>query len=188
MIPNPVDPGQFYQPGRTALLSQGDIFRNVPFVDLVLSDPHDLGSRRIDLEPAWAMLITPTEIMRALGATKTYSDELRRTVVPILGLDQMPGLGDGRALREQDGLAQYMYLPEDPISGMLEGAAYFPHAVTVSHALLVPSADEPISRPPVSRATQLTIDGTRQLQRKLLMYFTALRTELAREVFSPPEG
>lgn len=181
-----------YFEDRTALLSQGDIFRDVPLAYPVPADaiaveaeveddsePQETArlflSGPLDFGPA--MLITPTCSMRSQTAGREYAHPVR-TLVPLrrvvefvdLGiLDAAKrGLADGR-----DSLINYMWIPGDSEVGLEDSLALLYMPVTLHHDMVVGQ-----------RITQLTYDATSQLQKKLAWHATSMLLE--RADFDPP--
>jgi len=170
----PLPPADMYRQNRTKLFSQGDIFADLPFNDLELSDDAERQARIIRVWRSNAMLITPTDAMRARGATDRYSGPPTRTVIPVLDLDKAD-VTDLERLTTVDGLFHYMYLPEDPVSKLRRSIAVLSMPTTVSAPLLER----------FERVTQLSVQGTRQLQLKLVEYSSSLTKRLEREDFNP---
>lgn len=177
----------YYVVGRTVLLSQGDLFRNVPVSYPVLSENlGDIGDgvRRFvsgPLQRSFAVLVTPTCSMRAQGAGGAfrYAHPVR-TVVPLLPVSRL--MNDGVINASQRGLSasyddliNYMWLPASTEIGMPDSLALLYMPITMHHDLLMDEA---------ARVMQLTMEGSQQLHRKLAWYATGRRTE--RAVFNPP--
>jgi hypothetical protein len=178
--------GRYYEQ-RTSLLSQGDIFENVPlaypsptdrvFVDdeddshqarRFLSGPFDIGH---------AMLITPTCSMRAQSSGRDYAHPVR-SLVPLRSVDELveSGILDHAKLRlaaSRDSLINYMYLPADHDLGVSESLALLYMPVTLHHDMI---AD--------LRISQLTLEASRQLQKKLVWHSSSVL--LTRADFEPP--
>jgi hypothetical protein len=123
------DDDEYYELERTALFSQGDIFRDVPLayptvlheVDEAHAPEGDdddwlsAGKRRFlsgPLEFGHAMLITPTCAMSAQVATG-YAHPVRTLVIirALAGVVERGYLTDGQAadLRHRDRFGNYMY-------------------------------------------------------------------------------
>lgn len=175
--------GDYYERERVHLFSQGDIFQDVPLNYPTLgAEVSSIGvGRRAflsgPLEPGFAMLITATCSMRAQGITG-YA-HLVRTLVPIISVAvlEQAGLLNASSLglaRKYDNLYNYMYLPAIPDAGMAESLALLYMPVTLSHGLLELTS---------KRSTQLSIEGARQLQRKLVLMASA--APIARAKFQP---
>jgi hypothetical protein len=174
---------EYYEAERVKLLSQGDIFADVPLTyPGVGAEVAEVVGRRYflsgPLETGFAMLITPTCSMRAQEA-EGYAHPVR-TLVPILSIDLLMSANvitkDSRGLAEKyDDLYNYMFLPAHSHSKMPVSMALLYMPVTISHALLEATA---------TRVTQLALEGARQLQRKLVLYASSAPIERAR--FKPP--
>ncbi len=184
----PVD-DSYYEQERIPLLSQGDIFRDVPLAypspaeQLLLDESEEVGVRAflsgpLDFGPA--MLITPTCSMRAQQA-EGYSHPVR-TLVPLLPLETFLEARvvkpDSIGLaRKYDALINYMYLPPCEIEeldfSLPESFALLYMPVTLHHDFI-----------DGNRMTQLAVDGARQLQRKLVWFDSGWLE--SRELFDPP--
>ena len=120
-------PTGLYYEVRTELLSQGDIFDDVPLAyptvaDEIVADSEEVveSSRRFLSGPfdiGKAMLITPTCCMRAQPSGQGYAHPVR-TLVPIRTINELMEMGifdeSKRGLADRrDGLINYMYLPAD---------------------------------------------------------------------------
>jgi hypothetical protein len=164
----------YFRSDRTILFSQGDIFANVPFIDF--GEPSESGTEVVGSRKSFAMLITPTFVMRARGATspQSYATPIR-TVIPILPLTVI-SVTDRDAL-DRDELVHYMFLPGDPGASKLpESVAILSEPTTVSHDLLMKCG----------RATQLTVEATRQLQLKLVRFYSSIEwRSVNRDAFDP---
>jgi hypothetical protein len=160
-------PNDYYRLDRTILFSQGDIFDGVPFLEV--DDEGNEIFRR-----SRAMLITPTQVMRARGATDegSYATPVR-LVVPVLPVETSR-IHNREALVE-DELLHYMYLPGDDAIGLPECVAVLSEPTLSSHSELKNAR----------RLTQLTVDATRQLQRKLVVLYTMIRRVPDRHEFDP---
>jgi hypothetical protein len=189
-VPHEPRPSGRYYEQRTTLLSQGDIFADVPLAyplpaesvifeddddeDQVprarrfLSGPFDAGS---------AMLITPTCSMRSQSAGNDYAHPVR-SLVPLRSVEELADLGIldkskiGLAVG-RDSLINDMYIPADRDLGIVESLALLYMPVTLHHDMI---AD--------SRVTQLTLEGARQLQKKLVWHASSVL--LSRSDFEPP--
>lgn len=179
--------GRYYE-SRTALLSQGDIFADVPLAyptpaceiaietdgltpersRTFLSGPLDYGL---------AMLITPTCSMRSQTTGRQYAHPVR-TLVPIRPVSELIAMGilddAKRGLAERrDSLINYMWLPADAHFGFEESLALLYMPVTLHHDMIVDQ-----------RISQLTREATSQLQKKLAWHTTSVL--LSRSDFDPP--
>src|SRR6266542_2957479 len=102
MPPRPERPSDadYYERDRVELVSQGDLFRDMPLAypspaAELLVDQAALGSRRflsgaLDFGPA--MLITPSCSLAAQGAAAGYSHPVR-TLVPVVPLQDLVARG-----------------------------------------------------------------------------------------------
>ena len=192
MSPRPERPSdaEYYERDRVELLSQGDVFRDVPLAypmpadELIVDEGEGGGSRRFlsgPLEFGPAMLITPSCSLGAQGAAG-YGHPVR-TLVPLIPLSELlaravvkeSALAD---LRRFDHLINYMYLPaldvEELEFSMPESVALLYMPVTLHHAFLEGQ-----------RVSQLAYRGAQQLQRKLVWFYSGwLEEDL--DVFDPP--
>jgi hypothetical protein len=192
MAPRPERPSDadYYERDRVELVSQGDLFRDVPLAyplpagEFVLGEDEHGVSRRFlsgPLEFGPAMLITPSCSLGAQGA-EGYAHPVR-TLVPVLPLAELierrvvkkSALDD---LRRFDHLINYMYLPRLEVDelefSMPESVALLYMPVTLHHAFLEGQ-----------RVSQLAYRGAQQLQRKLVWFYSGwLEDDL--EVFDPP--
>ncbi len=181
---------EYYERDRVELLSQGDVFRDVPLAypmpadELIVDEGEGGGSRRFlsgPLEFGPAMLITPSCSLGAQGA-QGYGHPVR-TLVPLIPLSELvaravvkeTALAD---LRRFDHLINYMYLPplevEELEFSMPESVALLYMPVTLHHAFL-----------DGQRASQLAYRGAQQLQRKLVWFYSGwLEDDL--DLFDPP--
>ena len=162
-----------YYETRIPLLSQGDIFRDVPLAypvpGQVVEAETSAGARHFlagPLEFGPAMLITPTCSMRAQRDPGKYAHPVR-TLVPLLATEWLLAHGfiDDSKLglaRKYDALINYMYLPPHEPSGQLEGLALLYMPVTMHHDII-----------DGQRTTQLAVEGARQLHRKLVWFETS---------------
>jgi len=158
---------------RIPLLSQGDIFREVPLAypvpGQIVEEQTSGGVRHFlagPLEIGPAMLITPTCSMRAQKEPGKYAHPVR-TLVPIMPIEWLleKGLLDESKLglaRKYDGLINYMYLPQHDASGLPESLALLYMPVTMHHDII-----------DGLRTTQLAVEGARQLHRKLVWFETS---------------
>lgn len=176
--------GDYYET-RTGLLSQGDVFRDVPLAypspaREIAVEPVDETARvflsgPLDFGPA--ILVTPTCSMRSQTLGRDYAHPVR-TLVPLRSVTELEesgvldaakrGLAEGR-----DSLISYMWIPGDPSVGINDSLALLYMPVTVHHEMIVDN-----------RVTQLTYDATSQLQKKLAWYATSV--VLDRADFDPP--
>jgi hypothetical protein len=190
-MPRPERPrdADYYERDRVELVSQGDLFRDVPLAyplpaDELVVDEEGGGGRRFlsgPLEFGPAMLITPSCSLGAQGSGR-YAHPVR-TLVPVLPLGQLVERGVVKEsalddLRRFDHLINYMYLP--PLDAgelefsMPESVALLYMPVTLHHAFLEGQ-----------RVSQLAYRGAQQLQRKLVWFYSGwLEDEL--DVFDPP--
>jgi hypothetical protein len=190
--PRPERPADadYYERDRVELVSQGDLFRDVPLAypmpasELVVDEERGRGSRRFlsgPLEFGPAMLITPS---CSLGShvTAGYGHPVR-TLVPLLPLAQLVEQGVIKEtaiadLGRFDHLINYMYLPslevEELEFAMPESVALLYMPVTLHHAFLEGQ-----------RVSQLAYRGAQQLQRKLVWFYSGwLEADL--DSFDPP--
>lgn len=185
----PADAG-YYERDRVELLSQGDLFRDVPLAyplpadELIVDQEEGGGSRRFlsgPLEFGPAILITPSCSLAAQGAAG-YSHPVR-TLAPVIPLQDLVdrGLITETALsdlRRFDHLINYMFLPpleiEELDCSMPESVALLYMPVTLHHAFLEGN-----------RLSQLAYRGAQQLQRKLVWFYSGwLEEDL--NAFDPP--
>jgi hypothetical protein len=170
---------------RTQLLSQGDVFGDVPLAypnpatEVAVEDSPDEARRFLSgpLETGPAMLITPTCSMRSQSSEGGYAHPVR-TLVPLRPTDELVELGilDAAKLRlaeRRDSLINYMYVPSEPELGLPESLALIYMPVTLHHELIASS-----------RLAQLTFGGASQLQRKLVWHASSIL--LPRAEFEPP--
>jgi hypothetical protein len=170
---------------RTALLSQGDIFHDVPLAfpspaDAILVEEATGPSRSFlsgPLDYGPAMLITPTCSMRAQALGRDYAHPVR-TLVPLRPVAELIGLGildvSKQHLAEaRDSLINYMYVPSDLGLGLPESLALLYMPVTLHHEMISEA-----------RVTQLTYDAASQLQKKLTWFASSLLAD--RADFNPP--
>jgi hypothetical protein len=191
MPPRPERPADndYYERERVELVSQGDLFRDVPLAypmpasELVI-DEEGRGSRRFlsgPLEFGPAMLITPSCSLAAQREAG-YSHPVR-TLVPVLPLEELVDRGVIKEtalndLRRFDHLINYLYLPPLEVEklefSMPESNALLYMPVTLHHAFLEDN-----------RVSQLAYRGAQQLQRKLVWFYSGwLEDDL--DVFDPP--
>jgi len=180
---------EYYERDRVELISQGDLFRDVPLAyplpagELVV-DEASSGSRRFlsgPLEFGPAMLITPSCSLGAQGA-EGYGHPVR-TLVPVIPLAELVERGVVKetalpVVRRSDHLINYMYLPPLELDelefAMPESVALLYMPVTLHHAFLEGQ-----------RVSQLAYRGAQQLQRKLVWFYSGwLEDDL--DVFEPP--
>lgn len=191
-MPRPERPSDadYYERDRVELVSQGDLFRDVPLAypspgeELVVDEAEGAGGRRFLSGPLAfgpAMLITPSCSLGAQGTTG-YSHPVR-TLVPVLPLAVLVERGVVKEtalddLRRFDHLINYMYLPplkiEELEFSMPESVALLYMPVTLHHAFLEGQ-----------RVSQLAYRGAQQLQRKLVWFYSGwLEEDL--DSFDPP--
>ncbi|MDQ3381885.1 MAG: hypothetical protein M3546_16485 [Actinomycetota bacterium] len=192
MAPRPERPddADYFERDRVELLSQGDLFRDVPLAypspaeELVVDEAESGGGRRFvsgPLEFGPAMLITPSCSLSAQGTT-SYGHPVR-TLVPVISLVHLVERGVVKEtaladLRRFDHLINYMYLPplevEEIEFSMPESVALLYMPVTLHHAFLEGQ-----------RVSQLAYRGAQQLQRKLVWFYSGwLEEDL--DIFDPP--
>jgi hypothetical protein len=181
-------PTAAYYETRTQLLSQGDIFRDVPLaypspageIAVDLDDEPTETARRFlsgPLEYGLAMLITPTCSMRSQTPRRDYAHPVR-TLVPIRPASELLELGvldtSKRGLAEsRDSLINYMWIPSDDGLDMEDSMALLYMPVTLHHDMVVDQ-----------RITQLSREAACQLQKKLAWHATSVLLE--RRDFDPP--
>jgi hypothetical protein len=189
-MPRPERPSDadYYERDRVELVSQGDLFRDVPLAyplpaDELLVEEASGGRRFLTGPLAFgpAMLITPSCSVGAQGAAG-YGHPVR-TLVPVIPLAQLIDQGVVKEtalvdLRRFDHLINYMYLPPLDINeldfSMPESAALLYMPVTLHHAFLEGQ-----------RVSQLAYRGAQQLQRKLVWFYSGwLEDNL--DAFDPP--
>jgi hypothetical protein len=177
-----------YYETRHEVLSQGDIFKDVPLAypfppgQIVEDAGAPAGARQFlsgPFEIGFAMLITPTCSMRAqqIAAGTPYAHPVRVLAV-VRPVDELINRGlftNDRLglLRKYDGLMNYMYLPESAPVGLSESVALLYMTVILHHDMI---ADQ--------RVTQLAYEGAQQLQRKLVLFASGLPVD--RNEFKPP--
>jgi hypothetical protein len=193
MSPRPERPSEaeYYERDRGELLSQGDVFRDVPLAyplpadELIVGEEEqDGGSRRFlsgPLEFGPAMLITPSCSLGAQGAAG-YGHPVR-TLVPVTPLAELVVRGVVKKtaladIRRFDHLINYMYLPPLNVDelefSIPESVALLYMPITLHHAFLEGQ-----------RVSQLAYRGAQQLQRKLVWFYSGwLENDL--NVFDPP--
>jgi hypothetical protein len=191
MAPRPERPADtdYYERDRVELVSQGDLFRDVPLAyplpaDELIVDDEGGGSRRflsgpLDFGPA--LLITPSCSLAA-QREEGYSHPVR-TLVPLVPLDEVVERGFVKEaavddVRRFDHLINYMYLPPLDVDelefSIPESVALLYMPVTLHQAFLEGQ-----------RVSQLAYRGAQQLQRKLVWFFSGwLEDDL--DVFDPP--
>ncbi|MGO9957029.1 MAG: hypothetical protein ACLP50_13815 [Solirubrobacteraceae bacterium] len=168
MSHEPRPPGRYYEE-RTTLLSQGDIFDDVPLAyptpaDRVVLDEEDDSqqARRFlsgPFDTGYGILITPTCSMRAQSPGRDHAHPVR-SLAPLRPIEELlkSGILDEAKLRlaaSRDSLINYMYLPADRDRGLVESLALLYMPVTLHHDMIVDQ-----------RIAQLTLDASRQLQKK----------------------
>jgi hypothetical protein len=178
--------GSYYE-NRTELLSQGDVFLDVPLaypspadqINLDSDDDSETARRFLSgpLSFGPAMLVTPTCSMRSQTSGRDYAHPVR-TLVPLRTISELTELGiidaaKHRLAERRDSLINYMYMPPIDEVGLDEMLALLYMPVTLHHDMIAGT-----------RATQLTYDGARQLQRKLIWHASSLLLPL--DNFEPP--
>lgn len=176
--------GDYYET-RTELLSQGDIFRDVPLA--YPSPAHEIAVEAVDetarvflsgpLDFGPAILVTPTCSMRSQTSGRDYAHPVR-TLLPLRTVRELEDIGPldaaKRGLAEsRDSLISYMWIPGDRSVGVDDSLALLYMPVTVHHEMIAGN-----------RMTQLTYEATSQLQKKLAWYATSVL--LDRADFDPP--
>jgi hypothetical protein len=179
--------GPYYET-RTELLSQGDVFTDVPLAyptpatEIVMGETETVEeaarvflSGPLDFGPA--LLITPTCSMRSQTPGRVYAHPVR-TLVPLRPVGELLATSvldeAKRNLAEKrDSLINYMWMPGDRELGVEESLALLYMPVTLHHDIIA-----------ASRITQLTYDATCQLQKKLAWHATSVL--LDRRDFDPP--
>jgi hypothetical protein len=179
--------GNYYE-RRTELLSQGDIFADVPLaypmpageiamdqpdpveetVRLFLSGPLEFGP---------AMLTTPTCSMRSQTSGREYAHPVR-TLVPLRPVAELLEIGvldnaKCRIAEKRDSLINYMWIPGNPELVLQDSLALLYMPVTLHHDMIASN-----------RISQLTYDAACQLQKKLAWHATSVL--LNRTEFDPP--
>jgi hypothetical protein len=170
---------------RVPLLSQGDIFADVPLAypspaDAIVLEEATGPTRSFLSGPlafGVAMLVTPTCSMRSQTQGGDYAHPVR-TLVPLRPVAELielaildkskQGLADAR-----DSLINYTYVPAAPALELPESLALLYMPVTLHHDMIVDS-----------RITQLTYDAASQLQKKLTWFASSLLVD--RADFDPP--
>lgn len=179
-------PRATYYESRTALYSQGDIFRDVPLAypapaaEIAIEDTFEETARTFlsgPLEYGYAMLISPTCSMRSQTAGRDYAHPVR-TLIPLRPVTELADMGildqSKRNLAEKrDSLINYMWVPADESLGIPESLALLYMPVTLHHDML-----------DGLRVTQLGRDAACQLQKKLAWHATSVL--LDRSEFDPP--
>jgi hypothetical protein len=183
---------EYYERDRVELLSQGDLFRDVPLAypspaDELLIDEEEVAERGRrflsgPLEFGPALLTTPSCSLSTQGGSSGYAHPVR-TLIPLIPVDELikrgvikdSALND---LRRYDHLINYMYLPALDVPelefSMPESLALLYMSVTLHHTMI-----------DGSRVTQLAYRGAQQLQRKLVWFYSGwLEDDL--DVFEPP--
>jgi hypothetical protein len=180
----------YYERDRVELLSQGDLFRDVPLAypqpadELLIDELEGGGGRRVQCGPRQCgpgVLITPRCSLAAQG-TAGYGHPVR-TLIPVMPITHLVERGIVKEaalddLRRFDHLINYMYLPPLEVAelefSMPESAALLYMPVTLHHAFLEGQ-----------RVSQLAYRGAQQLQRKLVWFYSGwLEDDL--DVFDPP--
>jgi hypothetical protein len=174
--------GGYYET-RTELLSQGDIFADVPLAyptpagEIVMEVPESVEettrvflSGPLDFGPA--MLVTPTCSMRSQTSRRDYAHPVR-SLVPLRPTAELleAGVLDAakRSIAERrDSLINYMWIPRDSDLGIGESLALLYMPVTLHHELIAGS-----------RVTQLTYDAASHLQKKLAWHSTSVLLDRA---------
>lgn len=187
-MPQERRPDGAYYETRVSLLSQGDIFLDVPLAypspaSEIALPPEGLPeetaraflSGPLDFGPA--MLLTPTCSMRSQTSGRDYAHPVR-TLAPLRPVEELLEIGvldaAKRGLAERrDSLINYMWIPKDRELGLDDCLALLYMPVTLHHDLIAGN-----------RITQLTRGAISQLQRKLAWYTTSVL--LDREDFDPP--
>lgn len=175
-----------YYEVRLPLLSQGDIFRDVPLAypmpaEEIVEEQADTygGSRRYlsgPLDFGLGLLLTPTCSMRQQGnGGGDYAHPVRTLapIWPIEGLGEMVNESSAGLLRKYDSLISLMYIPPNADLGIPESAALLYMPVTLHHNII-----------DGQRLTQLAIEGARQLQRKLVHFASGVSA--TRSFYDPP--
>jgi hypothetical protein len=185
-VPHQPRPSGRYYEQRTALLSQGDIFADVPLAyptpaDSVVFEEDDSAQARRFLSGPFdvghAMLITPTCSMRAQSAGQDYAHPVR-SLVPLRPVDELVDRGildkaKTSLAQKRESLINYMYMPADRDLGIVESVALLYMPVTLHHEMIVEQ-----------RIAQLTLEAARQLQKKLVWHASSVL--LNRGDFEPP--
>ena len=179
-------PSGSYFEDRVPLLSQGDIFREVPLAypapadELHFDADDEEEGRRFLSGPLTigpAILITPTCSMRSQAQADSYAHPVR-TLVPLRPVAELMEIGvlDASKLRlseKRDSLINYMYLPPEPSLDLEESLALLYMPVTLHHQMIESN-----------RISQLTYDAASQLQKKLTWHASSVL--LQRQDFDPP--
>ncbi len=179
-------PSVAYYEQRTELLSQGDVFHDVPLAypvpaDAIVEDADQPESARRFLSGPLAvgpaLLITPTCSMRGQVAGQDYAHPVR-TLIPLRPAAELFALGiiddaKARLAERRDSLVNYMFLPAAPELELAESLALLYMPVTLHHEMVVGS-----------RTTQLTYEAACQLQKKLAWHASSVL--LNRADFGPP--
>jgi len=177
--------GKYFEE-RVPLLSQGDIFADVPLAyptpadELIVDEDEHRGERRFlsgPLRMGPAMLITPTCSMRAQGGGDGYAHPVR-TLIPLRPLQELIDLqildpAKRRLAEKRDSLINYMFIPASSDLGIEESLALLYMPVTLHHEMIEGA-----------RITQLTYDAATQLQKKLVWHASSVL--LQRQDFDPP--
>jgi hypothetical protein len=175
--------GKYFE-NRVPLLSQGDLFRDIPFAypmpaDEVEIEEEGAGRRFLSgpLSVGFGLLVTPTCSMRSQGGANDYAHPVR-SFVPVRPVTELETLGilDAAKLRlaeRRDALINYMYVPEEPDLELPESMALLYMPITLHHEMVVDN-----------RIGQLTYEASAQLQKKLTWYSSSVL--LQRSDFDPP--
>jgi hypothetical protein len=172
-----------YYAQRTDYVRQGDIFRDIPLGYPMPPEAvdHSEGKRKFisgPFEPGFGMLLSPTCVMRAQGASG-YAHPVRM-LAPVLSLEHLlekkvikqAGLEN---LRAYDHLISYFYLPPLPEQEFPESLALLYAAITIHHDYLEER-----------RVAQLSETGSIHLKYKLSALFGG--TRFAHRYFSDVAG
>ncbi len=163
------------------VLSQGDIFRDVPMPSLpeaVAYEPIQAERRGAYLTGevvfVQAILISPTRSLRpSLGMEYAHPIATLCAVKP-LSIAAAPGTDEEYNARDHDGLSDYMYLPEDADLGLAESVVDIRQAWALHREMLQGN-----------RITQLKRPAAQQLMRKLATFYS--RVSIPRGQFDPPQ-
>lgn len=160
---------EYYIDARTEHVSQGDIFRDLPFVYFVPEESsfRQEGKRRPLEEPpeftGHGMLINYTSgFMAQPPGTRGYAHRFR-LVAPIFQFEFLLELGVSQdeldRVRREDNLASYLYLP--PYPGEFSESAVMPYRPVLIHHDLLEGR----------RVTQLQETGAIRLQQRIATTF-----------------
>jgi hypothetical protein len=176
-VPRPA--GEYYEI-RHELLSQGDIFRDVPLAfplpaDRIYDDPDQSTAKRRflsgPLEYGMAILLSPTCSMRAQGSSGyAYPSRTLAPLMPLALLIEQRYVPEQNAdlARRFDSLKNYMYIPASASLDILESLALLYMPITLHHDIVVDQ-----------RITQLTFAASQQLQSKLTLFFSDLQVDVS---------